>query len=83
MSEQKLELSPSCSLVMNRYESINVTQVSLDYTEHSSDHWHSDTETSIELDEAKAREIVAFLTAAFGLADQGGAGAGKDGEVGR
>ena len=67
MREDKLEIGPSCHLVVTSYEGVDRLDVSLDYTEHSSDHWHSDTDTSLGIDEGKAREIVAALTKAFGL----------------
>ena len=66
MKTERLELSPSCRFEVTRYEGINLTQVCLEYVEHSSDHWHSDSTTSLDLTEDDARKIIAFLTAAFG-----------------
>lgn len=65
MTETKIQIGGSCHLVRTVYGE-GIEDVSLEYTEHSSDHWHSDCETSLTIDAEKAREIVAFLSAAFG-----------------
>ena len=64
MTETQIELSGSCRFTLTTYKDVRI-DVCLDYTEHSSDHWHSDRETSIPLDADKAREIVAFMHKAF------------------
>ena len=64
MTETQIELSGSCRFTLTTYKDVRIG-VCLDYTEHSSDHWHSDRETSIPLDADKAREIVAFMHKAF------------------
>ena len=65
MTETKIELSGSCRFTLTTYENIGHKDVCLDYTEHSSDAYYSDTETSIDIDANKAREIVAFMHKAF------------------
>lgn len=65
MTETKIELSGSCRFTLTTYENSDRKDMSLDYTEHSTDHWNSDTETSIDIDADKAREIVAFMHKAF------------------
>jgi hypothetical protein len=69
MTETQIELSGSCRFTLTTYKNIDHKDVRfdvcLDYTEHSSDHWHSDRETSIPLNADKAREIVAFMHKAF------------------
>jgi hypothetical protein len=60
--EQKLEIGSSCY-----FEWVDHMGVSLCYTEHSNDHWHRDTETDIDIDEEKAREIILFLKDKFNL----------------
>jgi hypothetical protein len=67
MKEEKLELSRSCHLVKTSYGEGVDDDISLDYTEYSSDHYHSDTETSVDLDKAKALEVIAFLKDAFSI----------------
>ena len=42
-------------------------EASFDFTEHACDHYSPDTETSIDIDEAKAREIIEFLEDVFKL----------------
>lgn len=72
MKEQKLEIGLDCCLVETTYGEDYKPDISLDYIEHSPDHWYSDNETSIDISQAKAREIIAFLQQAFGfLADSG------------
>ena len=63
---EKLEIFGSCRLESIIYVPGN-TYVSLEYTEHSSDHYHSDSVTEIEIDKDKGAEIVAFLTEHLGL----------------
>jgi hypothetical protein len=65
MNIETLKLSGSCEFTLTTYEGIEHKDVCLEYTEHSSDHWHSDTETSIDLDAEKAADIIAFLHKAF------------------
>ena len=64
METEKLELSHSCHIEVTRYGSME-PDVYLEYVEHSSDHWHSDSTTSLKLTEDDARKIIAFLTAAY------------------
>ena len=67
MEESRIEVRPSCGFVKTNYGEGVRPDVSLDYTEHSPDGWYSDTETSIDIDELKAREIITFLQGAFGI----------------
>ena len=66
MTETKIELSSSCEIVLNTYEN-GVTEATLDYVEHSTDHWNSDSNTSIYIDKDKATEIVNALKLHFGI----------------
>jgi len=59
---QKLEIGNSCY-----FEYCEYSGVSLNYTEHSTDHWHSDSEIDIDIDEEKAREVIFFLKDKFNL----------------
>ena len=70
MSESKLNITNSMSFVCNKYESLP-TDVSIDYTNFSSDHWHGDEEKSIEINKEKAIEIIAFLSESFDLTNTG------------
>lgn len=65
MTETQIELSGSCCFTLTTYEYSDRKDMSLDYTEHSTDHWNSDTETSIDIDTNRAREIVAFMYKSF------------------
>jgi len=45
-----------------------IEDVALEYVEHSPDAWYSDHTTSIDIDAERARQIIAFLAKALGLA---------------
>jgi len=62
--EKRVELTSSCSLVETQWTD-TYKDVCLEYTEHSHDHWYSDSETSIDIDADKAAKIVQFLINAF------------------
>lgn len=70
MDTKKLELSSSCRFETTTYEGINVTDVTLEYVEHSTDHWNSDSTTSISIGPDMARKIIEFLREAHGLDDE-------------
>lgn len=59
-TNQFLELSHSCKFINYKWAGLE-----LEYTEYSSDHWHSNTETSIDIDIEKAKKIVVFLEKVF------------------
>ena len=59
-----VKISHTCEFVANKYSW--GTDVSLDYVEHSTDHWNSDRETSHDIDVAMASKIIAFFEDAFG-----------------
>ena len=61
METKKLELSPSCSFEYNTYEH-SVSDMTLDYTEYSSDHYYSDRLTSTDISKELAQEIISFLS---------------------
>lgn len=65
MIETTLQLTHSCKLEHVAYGDNAYTSTCLEYVEHSSDHWHSDTVTTIELTEEQAGEIIRFLKKAF------------------
>lgn len=65
MRVETLKLSGSCEFTLTTHEGTEHKDVCLEYTEHSSDHWHSDTETSIEINAENAVEIINFLQKAF------------------
>lgn len=62
--QEFVKLSHSCSFVFDMWNSKEYP-VCLEYTEHSADHWHSDTETSIDIDKEMAHNIVEFLKKHF------------------
>jgi len=47
----------------NLYEEAGTIYFS--YTEHSSDYWHSNSQTDVEIDKEKAKEIIDFLSEKF------------------
>mgnify|MGYP000098920543 CR=1 FL=1 len=61
METKTLDLTSSCKLTYTNYENISVKDVCLEYVEHSTDHWHSDNETSIDIDRRTAICIIEFL----------------------
>jgi hypothetical protein len=67
MKEIKVILSGSCELVRTVYEGNLEDEVALDYTQHSSDNYYSDTETSIDISKEAAIDMVKLLTEAFAL----------------
>lgn len=60
MVEATLELSPFCCFELQQYAK-DCKNLTLEYTEFSSDYWHSDTETSVDITPEKAREVIAFM----------------------
>ena len=67
MKEIKVILSGSCELVRTVYGGNFEDDISLDYVEHSSDHYHSDNETNIDISKEAAVDMVKLLTEAFDL----------------
>jgi hypothetical protein len=70
MLETILELSGSCVIELTEYDGGFEPTLTLDYTEHSSDHWHSDNETSIDIDKEMAISIIAILQKAYKLGNK-------------
>jgi uncharacterized protein YuzE len=64
--ETTVELSQSCEVVLIEYEH-GGNYVTLDYTEHSSDPYHTDNETSIDIDKDMAIAIISILQKAYKL----------------
>lgn len=67
MTEEKIQISSTCHFIKTTYGENVPPDISIDYTEHSTDHWHSDSETSIDIDKEKAIEIINFLSDAFNV----------------
>ena len=61
MGEVELNIFGSCKIVATKWAD-NKSDVTIEYTEHSSSYAHSDVETDIDIDREKGSEIVAFLT---------------------
>jgi hypothetical protein len=59
MSET-FELSPTCRFVRYSYPEER-PELTLEYVEHSQDHWHSDNETVIDLDAEQTRDLSIWL----------------------
>ncbi len=66
MKTEILELSSSCKLEATSYDG-GSTYVSIEYVEHSTDHWHSDSNTSLDVSKEQAIEIIEFLKRNFNL----------------
>ena len=60
MEEIKVEIGQSLRIGAYKYETLK-PDVFFSFTERSPDSWYSDTETTVDVDEAKAREIITFL----------------------
>ena len=69
MTENVLELSKSC-----RFEYMQGCGVTLCYTEHSPDSWYSDMATEVDIDRAKAMEIIWWLSEKFDIPETHGGG---------
>jgi len=67
MKVKTLGIYGSCKLEETTYGEGYVPDVCLEYTEHSKDHRHHDSETSIDISKEKAVEIIKFLQDSFGL----------------
>ena len=65
--DTRVKLSESCEIVLTEYESIFKPDLTLDYTEHSSDPYFSDRETSIDIDKDTAIAIISILQKAYKL----------------
>ena len=65
MKETQVEISGTCHLTKTEYGENVKPNITLDYIEHSSDHYHSDNETNLDIDKEKAIEIIKFLQEAF------------------
>lgn len=66
MKERKVVIGSSCAFVETTYGE-GIKDVDLQYTEHSTDHWNSDSETCLTITKEKAAEIIEFLRGAFGI----------------
>lgn len=56
-----IKLSNTCEINLSEYVGIGKKEVTLDYLERSCDHWHSDTETSVDITKETAMEIITLL----------------------
>jgi hypothetical protein len=68
--ETKVVLSSSCVIELTEYESVFKPDITLDYTEYSSDPYHSDNYTSIDIDKEMAISIIAILQKAYKLGNK-------------
>ena len=64
--DEKVNIGYKCDLSAN-YISGMKPDLAIEYIEHSTDHWHRDSETSIPIDKGKAIEIICFLQRHFGV----------------
>jgi hypothetical protein len=67
MSERRVELSPSCSLVYTYWEHTGQSGVTLEHPEHSQDHWCGNLETIVDIDRETAQQIIDLLRQAHDL----------------
>ena len=67
MTFKILEISGDCRFEVFDFEDCPTKYVSLEYVEHSPDAWYSDRDTSIDIDQDKAQEIVDFLCRHFNI----------------
>ncbi len=67
MIEKKLEIQGSCSMEFITWEEgAFEPSATIEYVEHG-DHWHGDTETSVDIDKEKAIEIINMLKETFAI----------------
>jgi len=64
--DEKVNIGFKCDITANYLDGMK-PDVCIEYVEHSSDHWHSNTETCIGIDKVKAIEIIIFLQKHFGV----------------
>jgi hypothetical protein len=69
-TETKVALSGSCRIELTEYESVFEPDITLDYTEYSSDPYYSDSYTSIDIDREMAISIIAILQKAYKLGNK-------------
>lgn len=67
MIEKKLKIQGSCSIEFITWEdSAFEPSATIEYVEHG-DHWHGDTDTSVDIDKEKAVEIIKMLKETFAI----------------
>lgn len=64
MKETKVHLSDTCELVLTQDE-LYVDDLCLEYVERSTYSYHSNSETSLDIEEGKAKEIIDLLHKAY------------------
>jgi len=69
MTTRKLEISPTCYFEVVEYDSMQ-NDLTLEYTEHASDHWCSNTHTVLTINKEQADNIINFLSKAFDKENQ-------------
>jgi hypothetical protein len=68
MNEKRVLISNGCCFVQTNYGGAeSVKEVDLEYIERSSDHWHSDSETSVSITKEQAQEIIELLRDTFNI----------------
>ena len=60
--KNKLELTGSCW-----FEDYGYGDICLCYIEHATDHWNSDSETTVDIDKEKAEKIIGWLQDKFNV----------------
>jgi ribosome biogenesis SPOUT family RNA methylase Rps3 len=66
MIEKKVEISPSCHLVLTKWE-ITPDWLELEYTEHATSHGSSDSITTVSIDKETASNMIELLKEAYGI----------------
>ena len=64
MKTRQFRISPDCYFEVVEYDNYQ-NDVTLEYVEHSSDHWYSDNNTSITLHKDTIDNLLDFLSQAF------------------
>ena len=65
MMEERVRINKSCELVVDIWDAPSWPDAYIEYTEHASDHWHSDQKSYADIDEDTARAMIAALYKAF------------------
>ena len=67
MKEVTLEIQGNCRMEFITWEGgVFDPSATIEYVEHG-DHWHGDTETSVDIDKKKAIEIIKMLKETFAI----------------
>lgn len=65
MKTERLEIGGTLAFESTKYETTSYNDACFEFVEHATDHWCSDSETSVTIDAAMARKIIDALNQHF------------------